>query len=276
MDTAKTVLITGASSGIGLEMAKIYRQMNFKVYACARRLDRMAELKEMGCIVISLDVTSEESIAGCFDTVRQNGDFIDILVNNAGYGSYGPMENTPMEEVRRQFEVNFFGLVRVTQMFLPAMRVARKGVIINISSIAGTFTVPFGGWYHSSKHAVESYSDSLRQEVKKFGIKVIIIEPGLIKTEWGIIAADNIRKIMPGNPYEEDLGLYADYLDRNYREKNSSTPPAEIARKIVKVSLKKNPSFRYRFGKMAGLVVWLKHHMPEKFFDFLVKMFVRN
>lgn len=274
MEYIKTVLITGASSGMGIEMAKLYKQMNYKVYACARRVEKMQVLNEIGCNVINLDLISESSIQSCIKEINDNNDQIDILVNNAGYGMYGPMENTPMENVRRIFEVNLFGLARITQMILPSMRERRSGTIVNISSMGGIFSIPFGGWYHGTKYALEAYSDSLRQEVARFGIKVIIIEPGLIQTEWGLIAADSVRSLVPENPYAESLEHYADYLDRNYRNSDKLTKPCDIAKSIVKVSLKKNPAVRYQFGKMSKLYILTKKVLPDKVFDFIVRIFI--
>ncbi len=188
---AKTVLITGASSGIGEETVKRLMTAGYTVYAGARRLDRMKSLADAGARLLALDVTDDGSMTAAVKTVLQEAGRIDVLINNAGYGSYGALEDVPTEEARRQFDVNIFGLARLTQLVLPAMRAQRSGRIVNISSIGGKFGEPFGCWYHATKFAVEGLSDSLRMELHPFGIDVVVVQPGAAHTEWSRIAQDS-------------------------------------------------------------------------------------
>ncbi|MGL5066248.1 MAG: oxidoreductase [Sarcina sp.] len=178
----KVALITGASSGIGFDTAIELQKKGYIIYGAARRVDRLETLKKNGINVIALDVTNEESMVKCVETILAKEGRIDVLVNNAGYGSFGAIEDVSMEEARRQVEVNVFGLARMTQLVLPSMRANKYGKIVNISSMAGKMHTPFGGWYHATKFAVEGFSDCLRMEVAEFGIDVILVEPGGIKT----------------------------------------------------------------------------------------------
>ena len=186
---AKGALVTGVSSGIGRMVAQEPKNAGFKVYAAARRVDRMADLEKDGFTPVALDPTKGESIVECVNTVLSKEESIDVLVNNAGYGSYGAIEDVPLEEGRRLFDVNLFGMARLIQLVTPAMRKNHYGKIVNISSMGGKIWTKFGGWYHATKYAVEGLSDCLRMELKPFGIDVVVVEPGGIKTGWGIIAA---------------------------------------------------------------------------------------
>ena len=192
------ILVTGASSGIGYDAAAELARMGHTVFAAARRVALMEPLKEFGVTPVALDVTSEDSLKACLEVV---GD-LDVLVNNAGYGFFGPIETVPMEDARRQVEVNLFGLARLCQMVLPGMRAKGSGRIVNIGSVAGKAAMHFGGWYNVSKFAVEAFSDALRMEMKPFGVKVVLIEPGPIKTSWGDIAADHLAACTAGTAYE--------------------------------------------------------------------------
>src|SRR5215213_429188 len=178
----KVALVTGASSGIGAATA---RQGGYLVHAGARRVERMQELAEDGMSVVALDVADDSSMTGVVGKILADHGRIDVLVNNAGYGSYGSVEDVPLAEGRYQLEVNLFGLARLTQLVTPHMRAAGAGKIVNVSSIGGHLGEPLGAWYHASKFAVEGFSDSLRLELHEFGIDVIVIEPGAIRTEWG-------------------------------------------------------------------------------------------
>ena len=199
----RVALVTGASSGIGEATARRLRAAGFTTYAVARRVDRMAGLAEEGVHTFAMDVTDDASmVAGIHRIVAENGR-IDVLVNNAGYGSYGAVEDVPIDEARRQFEVNVFGLARLVQLVVPHMREQKSGRIINISSIGGKFYEPLGAWYHATKFAVEGFSDSLRLELAPFGIHVVIVEPGPIITEWNTLARDNLVETSRGGAYEE-------------------------------------------------------------------------
>ena len=194
----KVILLTGASSGIGYQTAEILAKEGHVVYGAARRTEKMETLKQFGVKPIYLDVTDEESIKSAIDTIIVNEGCIDVLINNAGYGSYGAIEDVEINEAKMQFEVNLFGLARLVQLVLPHMRKQKSGRIINISSMGGRLTSYFGGWYHATKYALEAFSDALRMEVADFGIDVLLIEPGGIKTEWGIIAADKLANSAKG------------------------------------------------------------------------------
>jgi len=186
----KIVLVTGASSGIGQATAVLLNKKGYLVYAAARRIEKMKHLEDQGIRTIKMDVTCDDEMVAGVDKIMQEQGRIDILVNNAGYGSYGAIEDVPLAEAHRQFEVNVFGLARLCQLALPHMRKNHYGKIVNISSMGGKLHTPLGGWYHSTKYALEGLSDCLRLEVQEFGVDVIIIEPGIIKSEWGDIAID--------------------------------------------------------------------------------------
>jgi len=197
---SKAVLITGCSTGIGRATALLLAERGYPVYATARRLDAIADLATKGCRTLQLDVCDEASMAAAVQTIEASEGAVGVLVNNAGYGLEGAFETTPMSEVRRQFETNVFGLIRLTQLVLPKMRAQRWGRIVNLSSVGGKITLPGGAYYHATKHAVEAMSDALRFEVSGFGIDVVIIEPGAIKTSFGDTATASIAQHADG-PY---------------------------------------------------------------------------
>jgi len=207
--TTKTALVTGASSGIGEATAVKLHELGFTVHGAARRVDRLVQLAGHGIKPLAMDVTDEDSMRAGVERILAETGRIDVLVNNAGYGSYGAIEDVPMDEARRQFEVNVFGLARLAQLVLPHMRELRSGTIVNISSMGGKIYTPLGGWYHGTKFAVEALSDCLRIETKPFGINVVVIEPGGIKTEWGEIAADGLRKMSGTGPYSDQAAAMA-------------------------------------------------------------------
>ena len=201
----KIILLTGASSGIGYQTAESLAKEGHVVYGAARRIEKMETLKQFGVNKpIYLDVTDEESIKSAIDTIIENEGRIDVLINNAGYGSFGAVEDVDISEAKMQFEVNLFGLARLVQLVLPHMRKQKSGRIINVSSMGGRMTSYFGGWYHATKYALEAFSDELRMEVTDFGIDVSLIEPGLIKTDWGIIAANKLADSSKGGAYEKE------------------------------------------------------------------------
>jgi NAD(P)-dependent dehydrogenase (short-subunit alcohol dehydrogenase family) len=181
--TQNVALVTGASSGIGEATALSLQAAGYLVYGAARRVDRMTSLADKGVRVLAMDITDEASMAAGVKQILADNDGIDVLVNNAGFGSYGALEDVPMDDARYQFEVNLFGMARLIQLVLPAMRKQRSGRIINVSSIGGKIYEPMGGWYHATKFAVEGLSDSLRLELAPFGIQVVVVEPGAIRTE---------------------------------------------------------------------------------------------
>lgn len=266
----KVALVTGGSSGIGYETALELQAKGFVVYAAARRLDRMKKLEEQGVRILPLDVTSEESMQNCVNTIVNNEGRIDVLVNNAGYGSYGAVEDVPMSEARRQIEVNIFGLARMTQLVLPHMRAQKTGKIVNISSIGGKVYTLLGAWYHATKHAVEGFSDALRLELAPFGIDVIIIEPGSIKTEWSGIAADHIDETSKNGAYKE----VSEKVSRTMRNFDGS-PATVISQTIGKAVTVRKPKTRYAVGKYAGMFLTARRLMSDRMFDRMIMSFYK-
>ena len=201
---SKAVLITGCSTGIGRKTAEHLAARGWTVYATARRPDSIAELEQKGCKTLALDVTDEESMQAAVGAVEEAEGAVGVLINNAGYSQSGAVEEVPMDQVRRQFETNVFGLLRMCQLVLPGMRKQGFGKIVNISSMGGRLVFPGGGIYHGTKYAVEAISDAMRWEVRNFGVDVILIEPGLIKTEFGETAAHSVNESLPTDgPYAE-------------------------------------------------------------------------
>ena len=266
----KVVLITGASSGIGYDAALRLAKQGHRVYGAARRLELMEPLKEFGVIPIKMDVTDEESMVNGVQNVLDAEGRIDVLVNNAGYGYLGAIENVALNEARRQLEVNLFGLARLTQLLLPHMRKQHSGRIINVSSIAGKAVVLFGGWYNVSKYAVEAFSDALRIETKPFGIKVCLIEPSGIKTDWGIIAANHLEATSRDTAYE-DPGLKMAEAMRWAYTSNLLSPPQRIGKAVIRAVNACRPRARYRPGAGASTFVALHAVLPTRWWDALVR-----
>ena len=194
-DVSKAVLITGCSSGIGRATARRLAASGWTVYATARRLESIADLEAAGCRTLALDVTDEDSMVAAVRTIEETHGAVGVLINNAGYSQSGAIETVPLDAARRQFETNVFGLARLTQLVLPKMRDQRWGKIVNLGSMGGKLVFPGGGWYHATKHALEAVSDALRFEVRGFGIDVILLEPGLITTEFGNAAVASMSEV---------------------------------------------------------------------------------
>ena len=268
----KIALVTGASSGIGATTAKELAKNGYTVYAAARRVDKMQELKKDGIKPIALDLTKDESVVQCVQDILKEAGRIDVLVNNAGYGSYGAIEDVPMEEARHQFEVNLFGMARLIQFVTPTMRENHYGKIVNISSMGGKIWTKFGGWYHATKFAVEGFSDCLRMELAPFGIDVVVVEPGGIKTDWGIIAANNLKETAKGGAYETYANKAADGMIKNYSG-NMLTKPEVIARTVRKAVMKKRPRTRYLVGFMAKPMVLTQKLFGDRVYDWVIRKF---
>jgi len=266
---SKTALVTGASSGIGEETARTLHKLGYTVYAAARRTDRLEQLTPTGIHALTMDVTDDESMTSGIEKIIAETGRIDVLVNNAGYGSFGAIEDVPIDEARRQFEVNVFGLARLTQLVLPHMRAQRSGTIINISSIGGRFTTLLGGWYHASKHAVEALSDALRMEAAPFGIDVVVIEPGLIRTEWSGIAANHLEETAEGSAYASQIKAVANSMRSESTNKRQS-PPSVIADTVKKIVTAHKPRTRYVVGFAAKPLVTLRRILPDRAFDRLI------
>lgn len=258
-----TVLITGASSGIGKATAILLNEKGFCVYASARRVEKMAELEEKGIHVLAMDVSDDASLIAGINAVRAETGMIDILVNNAGYGFFGSLEEVPMDEAMKQVDVNLMGLARLTQLVLPAMREAGKGTIVNISSMGGKFGEAMGCWYHATKFAVEGLSESLWLEMKPFGVKIIIIEPGAIRTEWGKIALDNLLKVSGKGPYKKQAERTFKIFSK-INEPRIGSQPEVIAKTILKALKAKKPQLRYTAGRGAKFSIFVRRFMSDR------------
>ncbi len=265
----KVALVTGASSGIGKITAIMLKDKGFKVYGVARRIDKLESIAKQGINILPLDVTDENSMVECVDTIINKEGRIDVLVNNAGYGSYGAIEDVPIKEARRQMEVNIFGLARMTQLILPYMRKNNYGKIVNISSMGGRVWTPYGGWYHTTKFALEGFSACLRLEVEPFGIDVIVIEPGGIKTDWGHIAADNLEKTSKNGAYEKNGIAISKAMKKTYS--GNLTKPEVIAKCIVKAVTVKKPRTRYLIGYGAKPSVYIQKLFGDRLYDKIAK-----
>ena len=267
----KVILVTGASSGIGFDAAVALAKQGHRVYAAARRVERMEPLKAFGVVPLRMDVTDDASMEAGVRTVLEAEGRFDALVNNAGYGYFGAIENVPLEEARRQLEVNVFGLARLCQLVIPSMREQGSGRIVNISSVAGKTVLYFGGWYHVSKFSVEALSDALRMELKPFGIDVSMIEPGGIKTNWGIIAADHLAESSKGTPYEAE-GLRESETMRKAYSMRLLSNPSVVTRAISKAVNSRRPRARYRVGFGAGTLLFLHAILPTRWWDALFRL----
>lgn len=265
-------LVTGASSGIGYQTALALAARGITVYAAARR--PMSDLERRGIATIRMDVTDEESMRQAVTTLIEREGRIDILVNNAGYGSYGAIEEVPLQEARRQFDVNVFGAMRLIQLVLPHMITRKRGRIINVSSMGGMFSMALGGWYHATKYAMEALSDSLRQEVRQFGVDVVVIQPGLTRTNWESIAAQNLKSTSGLGKYSVIARNFAAALD--VAGHGFATDPSVIAQIIAKAATTKYPRTRYRKGVGATTITSLVALMPDRVFDSVILFALNN
>jgi NAD(P)-dependent dehydrogenase (short-subunit alcohol dehydrogenase family) len=266
---SQVALVTGGSSGIGARTVEQLLDAGFTVYTVARRVERMQPLAEKGAHVFAMDVTDDASmVAGVGRIIEEQGR-IDVLVNNAGYGSYGAVEDVPIDEARRQFEVNVFGLARLTQLVTPHLRAQGSGRIVNISSIGGKVYEPFGAWYHATKFAVEGFSDCLRMELKPFGIDVVLIEPGPIITEWNEIARESLLERSGNTDYAKYARRAHKVLTEFDKPGRASTPEA-VARKIRKAATTRRPAARYPVGRGARMVTSSRDHLPDRLYDQVV------
>lgn len=265
----KVILITGASSGMGKETAKKLIEQGHTVYTVARRIDQMQDLKNLGGHAIQMDVTVETDIDKVVDTIVKNEGRIDVLWNNAGYGLYGSVEDVSLAEARRQMEVNVFGLAAMTQKVVPHMRRVKSGLIINTSSMGGKMYFPMGAWYHASKHAVEGLSDCLRLELKPFNIKVVVLEPGFIATEFGSVLLDGFTKIRKDSAYKDMMDKIAKGT-ADAAKSGGSSKPGVIAETVVKIVNSNNPKTRYKVGKFSVMMPWMRVYLGDRMFDSIV------
>jgi short-subunit dehydrogenase len=285
MTAAGSVLITGCSSGIGQAAALALHEAGRTVVATARNPATLSGLASRGLRTLALDVTDEASMRAAVDAAGP----IDVLVNNAGYGLYGTVEQLPMAEIRRQFETNFFGLVRLTQLVLPGMRAAGGGRILNVSSMGGRATLPGGAFYHASKYAVEALSDALRMEVARFGIHVVLIEPGPVRTPWNDVAAGSVAASAangspangsPANGNGNGADPYAGFKDAVTAAFSTATdgPLArfsssadDIAKVITRAVTARRPRTRYLINPVARTTVTLRRWLPDRAYDAVLR-----
>ena len=265
----RNVLITGCSTGIGRATAEMLARDGWSVYATARRPETIEDLKASGARTMALDVNDESSMRTAVAEVEREGGSVGALVNNAGYSQSGAVETVPMDTVRRQFETNVFGLMRMCQLVLPGMRRAGSGRIVNLSSMGGKLTFPGGGVYHATKHAVEALSDALRFEVAGFGIDVVVIEPGLIKTSFGDTAVGSIDHTESDGPYARFNEGVAKATAEAYEGPFSKFGggPEAVAAKIEKALGSRRPSTRYKVTPSAGAIMGLRRAMTDRMWD---------
>lgn len=272
MTEQKVVIITGASSGMGEASAKLFLKRGWIVYAGARRVERMAELKEQGAHVVALDVTKPESNQNLVAQVVDEQGRIDVLINNAGYGEFGPAETIPMDHVRAQFEVNFFGAVDLIQQVLPTMRQQHSGRIVNISSIGGDIYMPLGAYYHATKAALQQFSDTLDIEVRPFGIRSTIVQPGGTQSEWSEIAMQHAK---------ENLGDKLDYLplvksvEKALGSFSTNVTSADLARIFYRAATDQHTKRRYLNSFSDRATVCAARAMPNVYKKALVTLVKR-
>ncbi|MFD5747477.1 oxidoreductase [Streptomyces sp. NPDC127033] len=267
--TSRTALVTGASSGIGEATAIKLHELGYLVYGAARRAHGLANAAAAGVIPLTMDVSDDESIqAGVRRIIAETGR-VDVLVNSAGYGSYGAVEDVSMDEVRRQAEVNVFGAMRLAQLVLPYMREQHVGKIVNVTSMGGKFHSPLGGWYHASKFAMEALSDCLRLETKPFGIDVIIIEPGNIRTAGNSVTAAKLQEASGAGSYAAQSAAVLAALNSEANARRESSPSV-IADAIAKAVTARRPKTRYAAGFGARPLIAVRGMVSDRLFDSLM------
>ena len=275
-EKSKVVLITGCSTGIGRAAAERLHEAGHTVYASARDLAAIEDLGARGMKTVTLDVTDDASIVAAVAQVMGDAGRIDVLVNNAGYGLYGPIEQQPMSEIRRQFDTNVLGLIRLTQEVLPHMRAQGAGRILNVSSMGGRITLPGGGLYHASKYAVEAISDALRIELAEFGIDVVLIEPGPVRTPWAATAMESGAMEKPNGgsdpygPFKQSVATQFAGIEGGPTARLVSDPD-DVAKAISKAVGARRPRTRYLIGPIAKTLVALHAVLPDRAFDKIVK-----
>jgi len=251
---------------MGKVTAQTLIKSGYIVYGAARRIENMQDLIEMGGHAIGMDITDDEQINKAVERILSEQGQIDVLINNAGYAVYGAVEQVSIEDAGRQFDVNMFGLATLTQKILPHMRKQGAGHIINITSIGGKVYTPLGAWYHATKHALEGWSDCLRVETASFGIKVSIIEPGAIETEFSDVMSGPMVELSNGGPYES-LANAIETGNKRYYNGAPSNSPQVIADVILMAIKSPNPKTRYAAGKMAKSTLFMRRWLSDKAFD---------
>jgi NADP-dependent 3-hydroxy acid dehydrogenase YdfG len=271
---SKAVLITGCSTGIGRATAELMAEKGHTVYATARRLESIADLEQKGCKILALDVTDETSMKAAVAAVEQAEGAVGTLINNAGYSQSGAVEDVPMDQIRRQFETNVFGLIRMTQLVLPGMRRQKHGRIVNVSSMGGKLVFPGGGMYHATKFAVEAISDALRFEVRGFGVGVSIIEPGLITTQFGETAVGSIDSgATEDGAYDSFNTAVAKQTADAYEGPMAKlgAGPDAVARAIERAVSSERPKPRYVITASARVMLGIRRLMPDRGWDAMMR-----
>ena len=272
---SKAVLVTGCSSGIGRATAQRLAGSGWTVYATARKTEAIADLEQAGCRTLALDVTDEGSMQEAVGRIRSEVGAVGVLINNAGYSQSGTIEEVSMDAVRRQFETNVFGAVRLTQLVLPGMRAQHWGKVVNVSSMGANFVFPGGGFYHATKWALDALSDALRFEVKGFGIDVVIIQPGLIRTRFGETATGAMDEATPtgDGPYAEFNAKLSASTKAVYEGPMSKLggPPEAVAKTIEKAITAKRPKPRYLVTASAHALVNQRRFMTDRMWDAMMK-----
>lgn len=269
MAVSEAVLITGCSTGIGRATAERLAGRGRTVYATARRLESIADLEASGCRTLALDVCDEESMRAAVAAVEDAEGAVGALVNNAGYSQSGAVETVPLDSVRRQFETNVFGLMRMCQLVLPGMRRQGEGRIVNISSMGGKLTFPGGGVYHATKHAVEALSDALRFEVRGFGVDVVVIEPGLIITQFGEAAGASMDAVTADGPYADFNRAVSKLTAEAYEGglARLGAGPGAVAKVIERAITARRPRTRYKVTASARLMMGVHRVLPDRGWD---------
>jgi NAD(P)-dependent dehydrogenase (short-subunit alcohol dehydrogenase family) len=276
-EASKAVLITGCSSGIGRATASRLARGGWTVYATARRLDSIAALKEDGCETLELDVTDERSMLAAVERVEQDHGAVGVLINNAGYSQSGAIETVPLDAVRRQFETNVFGLVRLTQLVLPKMRAQRWGKIVNVGSMGGRLSFPGAGHYHATKHALEAISDAMRFELQGFGIDVILLEPGLITTEFGEAAVASMVDVRTGPAGEDPYAVFNTTVGAVTKGAYEGPMralgggPERVAKVIERALGRRRPPTRVAITPSAKLMIALHSLLPDRMWDSMLR-----
>lgn len=274
MDT-KVILITGASSGIGLATAERLVKDGHTVYGTARKPEGAEKINAVGATALIAEMTEHDTLEKAVERVIEKEGHIDVLYNNAGFGVYGAVEDVTIEDAREQFEVNMFGLARITQLVLPHMRKRGKGTIINTSSMGGKIYTPLGAWYHATKHALEGWSDCLRLEVEQFGINVVIIEPGAIGTNFGEALIRPLAIRAEGSVYELFAHQIIKATEDMYGKPNATSPASVIAHVVSKAVAAKRPKTRYSAGRYAKLMMFIRKYAGDRIFDRVIMSMVK-
>jgi NADP-dependent 3-hydroxy acid dehydrogenase YdfG len=270
---SKAVLITGCSSGIGHATAELLAADGWNVYATARRPETIADLAEKGCKTLALDVVDEESMSAAVTAVIDAEGAVGVLINNAGYSQTGAVESVPLDQVRRQFETNVFGLLRMCQLVLPGMRDQHWGKIVNIGSMGGKVTFPGGGLYHATKYSVEAISDAMRFELRGFGVDVILVEPGLIVTNFAEVAHQTAHEAGADGPYAKFNHQVAKITEGAYAGPMAKlgAGPDAVAKTIASAISARRPKARYPVTPSAHLMINQRRFTPDKVWDLMMR-----